>query len=126
MKKRLITIRQEQILKLVHHDFKGLSQSEAARKLGITQSAISDALKQVKKIMPQFFPLLTKIEAERYHLYCIEGWPVNEIAEHSGLTPDSVYKALQRARDKGARFAEPKGRALRYDPSMDVNVKYKF
>lgn len=124
--KRLISEKQEQILRACHHDFEGLSQSEAARKLGITQSAISDALARIEKVMPQMFPILTKLEAERYHLYAVEGWSVDEIAEYFGLTPGSVYKALKRARDKGACFSEPKGRALQYDPSMDVNVKRKF
>lgn len=124
--KRLITKKQEQILRACHHDFEGLSQSEAAEKLGITQSAISDALARIKEIMPQMFPILTKLEAKRYHLYAVEGWNVDEIAEHLGSTPDSVYKALKRARDKGACFVKPKGRALQYDPSMDVNVKHKF
>lgn len=123
---RLITKRQEQILRLVHHDFEGLPQAETARRLGISQSAISDALARIKKIMPQMFPILTKLEAERYHLYCVEGWNVDEIAERFGITPDSVYKALQRAKDKGACFTEPKGRVLQYSPDMDNNVIHKF
>ena len=72
------------------------------------------------------FPILTKLEAERYHLYAVEGWSVDEIAEHLGLTPDSIYKALKRARDKGMYFTEAKGRVLSYDPSMDAGVKQKF
>ncbi len=123
---RLITEKQEQILRLVHHDFDGLTQAEAAEKLDISQSAISDALARIEKVMPRMFPLLTKLEAERHHLYCVEGWSVEEIAEHFGLTPDSIYKALKRARDKGACFAEPKGRALSYSPDMDNVIKHKF
>lgn len=124
--KRLITKKQEQILKTCHHDFEGLSQTEAAETLGISQSTISDALVQIKKVMPQMFPILTKLEAERYHLYCVEGWSVNEIAEYFEINPRSVYYTLQRARDKGACFAEPKGRALQYDPSMDAEIKQQF
>lgn len=124
--KRLITEKQEEILRLVHHDFAGQSQAEAADILGISQAAISDALARIEKVMPQMFPILTRIEAERYHLYCVEGWNVEEIAERFGVTPDSVYKALKRARGKGACFTEPKGRVLSYSPEMDDSVKEKF
>jgi len=123
---RLITEKQEQILRACHHDFEGLPQAKAAKKLGISQAAISDALARIEEVVPQMFPLLTKLEAERYHLFCVEGWSVEEIAEHFGLTPDSIYKALKRAKNKGACFTEPKGRVLSYSPDMDANVKYKF
>ena len=124
--KRLITKRQEQILRLVHHDFKGFSQTGAANILGISQAAISDALMRIEKAMPQLFPILPRLEAEQYHLYCVEGWSVEDIAERFGVTPDSIYKSLKRAKGKGACFTEPKGRVLPYEPSMDDNVIHKF
>jgi len=123
---RLITEKQEQIFRTCHHYFGGLTQAETAEKLNMSQSAISDALKQVEKVMPQFFPILTKLEVQCYHFYCAEGWSVDEIAEHFGLTPNSVYKTLKRTKDKGMCFNEPKGRVLRYDPSMDAEIKQQF
>ena len=126
MGKRLITERQEQILRLVHHDFDGLSQTEAAKKLGVSQSVISDVLKRVEEVLPHFFPILTKLEARIYHLYMIEGWGIDELAEHLGLTLNSIYKTLQRAKDKGMFFSDAKGRILSYTPDMDVSVKKKF
>ena len=128
MNKRLITEKQERALRLCHQDFEGLSPEEAAERMGISQSALNGLLARLKK-NPRFqayFPILTKAEAEHYHLYMVEGWSVNEIAEHSGLTPNSIYKALHRARDKGMFFTEAKGRVLQYDPSMDAHVKKKF
>lgn len=124
--KRLITKQQEQILRLVHYDHGGLTQVEAAQRLGVSQSVISNALKHVEEVMPQFFPILTKLEAKCYHLYMTEGWPVDDIAEHFGLTPNSVYKTLQRTKDKGMFFSEAKGRVLSYNPNMDVSVKKQF
>lgn len=126
MNKRLITPQQETVLKFCHHDFKGLSQSETAKRLSISQSTVSKILKQIEKVMPQFFPILTKLEIKCYHLFMIEGWPIDEIAEHFELTSNSVYKTLQRARDKGMFFTEAKGRVLSYDESMDAHVKQKF
>ena len=128
MTKRLITEKQEQALRLCHQDFDGLSREEAAKRMGISQSALSGLLARVKK-NPRFqayFPILTKVEAERYHLYMTEGWSVKDIAEHFGLTPGSIYEALQRARDKGMFFTEAKGRVLSYDESMDAHIKQQF
>ena len=128
MAKQLITKKQEQALRLCHQDFGGLSSKEAAKRMGISQSALNGLLTRLKK-NPRFrayFPILTKIEAERYHLYAIEGWNVNDIAEHFGVTPGSIYEALQRARDKGMFFSDAKGRILSYDSSMDADVKHRF
>jgi len=128
MGKRLITKKQEQALRLCHQDFDGLSPKEAAKRMGISQSALNGLLTRLKK-NPRFrvyFPILTKTEAERYHLYMIEGWGVDEIAEHFGLTPNSVYKTLKRTRSKGMFFTEAKGRVLQYDSNMDASVKQKF
>ena len=126
MNKRLITEKQEQALRLCHQDFDGLSQDEAAKRMGISPAAIGKLLDRVKKVLPQYFPVLTKLEAKCYHLYMNEGWSVEEIAEYFGLTPDSVYKTLHRARDKGMHFTEAKGRVLSYDESMDANIKEQF
>ncbi|MCK5608848.1 helix-turn-helix domain-containing protein [Candidatus Pacearchaeota archaeon] len=126
MSKRLITKKQERALHLCHQDFDGLPPEEAAKQMNISPSAVNRLLAKVKEVFPQFFPLLTKLEAERYHLYMTEGWSVDEIAEHFGLTPNSIYKALHRARDKGMYFTEAKSRILSYDESMDGNIKEQF
>ena len=126
MGKRLITKREEQIFKLVHHDFGGLSQVEAAQQLGISRSTISHALARVKKTLPQYFPILTKLEAKCYHYYMIEGWSVFDIAEYMDKSQNMIYETLHRARDKGMFFTEAKGRVLSYDESMDAKIKEQF
>ena len=124
--KRLITTKQEEILRLVHHSFDGLTQVEAAQRLGVSQSVISNALKHVEEIMPQFFPILTRLEAQIYHYFMIEGWSVDEIADHLGQETNAVYKTLQRTKDKGMYFNETKGRILSYNSNMDASVKKQF
>ncbi|MCK5615771.1 hypothetical protein KAR91_78635 [Candidatus Pacearchaeota archaeon] len=126
MVKRLITEKQEQALRLCHQDFDGLSQTEAAEKMGISEAALGKLLARVEKVLPQYFPMLTKLEAKCYHHYMNEGWPVNEITECTGQSESAVYKALQRARDKGMRFTESKDRVLQYDSSMDGDIKEQF
>ena len=124
--KRFITERQEQILRACHQDFDGLTQAEAAQRLNISQSAISNTLKRIKKIMPQMFPILSKLEAKCYHLFTAEGWPVDEIAEHLDQSINAIYKTLQRAKDKGMYFNDTKGRVLSYNPNMDAHVRKTF
>ena len=126
MGKRIITEKQETALKLCHHDFGGLSQAEAAKRMNISQSALSGLLARVKKVMPQYFPILTKLEAKCYHWYVNEGWPVSEIAECTGQSEDAIYKTLKRTKDKGMCFSKPKGRILQYDPNMDAKIKQQF
>jgi DNA-directed RNA polymerase specialized sigma24 family protein len=124
--KRLITEHQEQILRLCHHDFEGLTPEQAAEKLCVSPSAITRVLARIEEIMPDYFPILTKLEAKTYHHYMIEGWDVSEIAEYLNQSENAVYKTLQRARDKGMFFSDVKGKALSYTPEMDANVKQKF
>lgn len=123
---RLITKRQEQIFRLCHHDFEGLTQVEAAKRLGVVQSVIAESLEYTKKVFPQYFPIFTKFEMECYHYYMVDGWSVADIVEYLEKTENAVYKALQRVRSKGAHFAGPTGRVLSYDESMDNNVEHKF
>lgn len=133
MVKRLISKKQEQALRLCHQDFDGLDQSEAAKQMGISQQAISKLLIAVEKVLPEYFPIITKHEAQIYHYYMVEGWDISEIAEYVELSPNAIYKTLQRARDKGMYFTEAKGRILSYDAGtdddnegMDASVKQKF
>ena len=123
--KRLITEKQEQALRLCHHDFENLTQAEAAEQMGITQVAIHKLLITVEKVLPQYFPILTKLEVKCYHYYMIEGWEVSEIAKYIEKSPDAVHKALQGAKAKGKHFGK-KGITLQYKPWMDANVKQQF
>ena len=126
MAKRFITEKQEQALRLCHQDFDGLSQIEAAEKMGISRRAICKLLAAVEKVLPDYFPILTKYEAKIYHYYMVEGWPVKEIAEYMEKSQRTIQLTLRRARDKGMFFSDVKGRVLSYDESMDAHVKQKF
>jgi len=130
MNKRLITKRQEQALNLCHHTMGALTQEEAAKIMGISHQAISLLLEQVKKAVPQFFPIVTRHEAKIYHYYMVEGWSIREIAEYLKISERTVYFALQRAKKKGMFFPPAVGR-IKYieelgEEDVDFNTKYKF
>lgn len=127
MNKRKITEKQEQALRLCHHEFGGLTQAEAAEKMGITQPALSELLAAVKKVMPEWFPILTKFEAKCYHIYIDEGFTIPFVAVQVGKSQSAVYDALKRTRAKGQFFPEAKRKVLQYNPSMhDNQIKQKF
>lgn len=114
--KRLITEQQEKVIRLCHHDFEGLTQSEAAERMGISQQAVSKLLAKVEKVAPQLFPILTKFQARSYHHLMMDGWSVKDIAKHLETSSRSVYNALKACRDKGLSLPKSVcGNILRYE-----------
>jgi len=94
--------------------------------MNISQRAVCKLLTAVEKVLPDYFPILTKLEARIYHYYMTEGWSVSDIAEYTKKSQRTIQLTLQRARDKGIPFDKAKGRILSYDPGMDAKVKHKF
>lgn len=139
--KCLLTENQKRVLKLVHHDFEGLSQTEAAEKLGIIPSAVSRTLKRIRKILPQYFPILSPLEYKVYNLHMNEGWDVPDIADYLDKTDTAIRGTLNRARKKDAQWTKARGRIQSYDAlqkayqhnnertdnnQLDSKVKEKF
>lgn len=59
--KRLLTKREEQIIRLCHHDHGGLSVEDAAQQLHIVVSTVKRHLRRIKHKVPQLFPILTPL-----------------------------------------------------------------
>ena len=124
--KRVITERQEEAVRLCHHDFEGLTMTEAAKKMGISQPAITHLLAKVKKIAPQLFPMMTKYQAQCYHFFTCDGWPPASIAEYLDRPIWSVYEALQACKNKGLPLPQAHGDIMNYTEGMDGEVIRKF
>lgn len=144
MSKRDISPRQEEIIRLRHHDLGFChTQKETADELGLSISDISDAENQVRKIMEKlrikdFFPILTELEAEACSCYINEDMIQAQIATYltslkylGSVSKNSVTQAIGRARAKGfyvpkKRFRGP-GKMVRYNPDwMDRFIKRQF
>ena len=123
---RQITKRQEEAIRLVHHDSEGLTMTEAADRMGISQQAVTKLLAKVKRVAPQLFPMMTKLQAQCYHYLCCDGWSPAEIAEYMGRTNWTVYKALQACKSKGLPLPQAHGDIMNYEEGMDGEVKHKF
>jgi len=124
--KRVITERQEEAFRLCHHDFEGLTMTQAAERMGITHQAVTKLLAKVKKVAPQLFPLMTKFQAQCYHYLCCDGWPPAEIAMYMNRSLWSVYNALQKCKRKGMPLPQAHGDIMRYKEGMDGQVIHKF
>ena len=57
--KRNITQKEEEAIRLVHHEFKGLTVYQAARVMQVSPAHIGKLLQSAKKKAPQLFPILT-------------------------------------------------------------------
>lgn len=112
---RLLTKMEWRVLELCHHEHEGLSTSDAADKLGITQQMVYKHLASAREKAPQMFPLLTVKQAKILHLYTVEGWSVAMIAEVWDIAEATVRGYLRRLRDKGVLNDDRPNRPLSFD-----------
>lgn len=98
---RLITHRQEQIYRMRHHDFDGLSTKQVAIKLGIHSKNVSCQMFAMQKIAPQLFPILTKRQADIYHMFINIGLKQKDIARLLGISKSCIGVLIHRMKHKG-------------------------
>lgn len=125
MTKRIITEFEEQVIRLTHHNFVGLTQIEAAICLDVSQKKISETLSAVEVKCPQLFPILTKQQA--YIRDCItdDGLSHKQIAVLLEISKDTVDSIVSTMKAKGICFNRPR-KMLRYENWMDKHTKRKF
>ena len=124
MNKRLISYRDEEILKLCHHDFSGLTTVRTAEKLGITASAIRQALKKMEKKIPTMFPILTP-KQKRMHDLLDSGLSLIQVAELTDTTEGNVGAFVTKLRKKGHHLNRRLSTVC-YQNWMDGQIKEKF
>ena len=124
--KRLITHRQEQIYRMRHHDFAGLTTKQAAAMLGITTHTIARHMWEMQKIAPQLFPILTKRQADIYHMFVNVGLEQEVIAGTLGISKSCVGVLIHRLRNKGM-YVPRKLHYVWYMPrAHDHQIRQKF
>lgn len=99
--KRLITERQEQIYRLRHHDFAGLTTKQVAAMLGITTHTVARHMWGMQKVAPQLFPILTRRQADIYHMFVNVGLEQEVIAGTLGISKSCVGVLIHRMKHKG-------------------------
>ncbi len=125
--KRLITERQEQIYRMRHHDFGGMTTEQVAAIFNVTPKCINSHMRQMKKIAPQLFPILTERQMDVYVLREVIGMTHPEVEKYLGMSAGTSGATVWCIRKKGMYFQpDVLHRVDTYSPWMDSKVTRKF
>ncbi len=122
---RIITEFEEQIIRLIHHDFGCLTQQEAAERLNVSQAQVSRAVSQLKVKAPQLFPILTQQQAVIRDCIAEWGYTHQDVAQLLDISTSTVDSIITAMRTKGISFEKPR-KTVRYENWVDKDIKQKF
>lgn len=121
--KRNLTKAEEKVIRLNHHDFKGLTINETARILQVQPAHVRDLLRSVKQKAPQLFPILTPRQVAVLRGY--ENKASQEvIAAGLGVAVKSVKRIVTFLRKH--KFLVNKPKVIAYTPLQDGQIVQKF
>lgn len=123
-KKKGLTEREAEAIRLVHHDFMGLSRKETAKLMEISEQRLSSILQSVKIKAPQMFPILTNSQRIIREMIMDDGNDRQAIADRLDWPIKKVDAIIAQLRAKGISLTVPK--TVRYEPHMDGQVKRRF
>jgi predicted DNA-binding protein (UPF0251 family) len=126
--KRRISKKMEEVYRLRHHDFEGLSEADAARAMNMKPDAVRRLMWEMCKIAPQLFPILAPAQARIWHLWHHEGMSISMIGEIMELSNNAVQKRLGRARKRLDYHKTLKERLKVMDPRKleQLEIEAKF
>jgi len=123
---RYITHRQEQIYRMRHHNFAGLTTKQVAAMLGITTHSIARHMWEMQKIAPQLFPILTRRQADIYHMFVNVGLEQEVIARVLGISSNCVAMQIYRLKNKGMYVPCRLHHVLYMPRAHDHQIRQKF
>ena len=123
---RRITHRQEQIYRLRHHDFTGLTTKQVAGMLGITTHSVARHMWEMQKVAPQLFPILTRQQADIYHMFVNVGMEQKIIAGILGISKSCVGVLIHRMKHKGMFVPHRRRHVLYMSRAHDHQIRQKF
>jgi len=124
---RLITHRQEQIYRMRHHDFGGMTTKQVATILGITTHSVARHMWKMRKIAPQLFPILTKRQADIYHMFVNVGMEQKTIARILGISSNCIATQIYRLRHHKYMYMPRRRRHVLYMSRVhDHVIRMKF
>lgn len=123
---RHITHRQEQIYRMRHHDFDGLTTKQVAAMLGIHPKNVSCQMFKMQKIAPQLFPILTKRQADIYHMFTELGLEQKVIAGILGISKSCVGVLIHRMKHKGMYVPRRLHQVFYMPRAHDHQIRQKF
>ena len=123
---RLITHRQEQIYRMRHHDFAGLTTKQVAAMLRITTHSVARHMWEMQKVVPQLFPILTKRQADIYHMFVNAGLEQKVIGRILGISSNCVGVLIHRMKHKGMYVPRRLYHVLYMPRAHDHQIRQKF
>ena len=123
---RLITHRQEQIYRMRHHDFAGLTTKQVAGMLDIWPQSVTRHMKEMQKVAPQLFPILTRRQADIYHMFIELGLEQKVIAGILGISKNCVGVLIHRIKNKGMFVPYRRQHVLYMPRAHDHQIRQKF
>ncbi len=126
MKDKKLTRRQVKAIILRSGEFDGLSTTNVAKKMGISEQAVNGLLRRAKQVCPSIFPLLTKREADVLALLNL-GRSNSYIGEKMDLPDYTVSKIINslEKKNRGVFNSDP-AIMQRYAPHLDNQIREKF
>lgn len=121
---RLITERQEQIYRMRHHNFAGLTTKQVAAMLGVQSRVIRKHMQKLKCIAPQLFPILTKRQAEILELWY--SLSPQQIGAYLDIAVMTVYSTFRDLRNMDVLKPGERHPMIRYASWMDSKITQKF
>ncbi len=122
---RILTVKEEQAIRLCHHSFVGAPTKEAAQIMGISQRRIQQILKNAKLKAPQMFPILTKRQAEVRTLINDSGLTFEQVAKVLDISANTVSGIVETLKGNGVCLEKRKP-TKHYQDFMDNEVVEKF
>ena len=122
---RIITPKEEQVIRLCHHDFAGLTTEQAAQQMGISRRRVQQLLQSAKHKAPQMFPILTAHQMEIRALINDGGLTFEQVAETLGISANTVSSIVETLKKAGV-YLEKRKPTKSYCSWMDSQIKAKF
>ena len=121
--KRNLTKKEEQTIRFVHHDFKGLTVVETARIMRIHPRQVLRLLCSAKKKAPQLFPILTPRRVAVFQAWK-NGLNRKDMAACLNLTEWQILKDCEFQYKH--KFITARPATTRYANNMDDKVIQRF
>ena len=116
---RIISLDEESVYRLCHHDFGGLTTQDAAFLIGMSTRRINQLLESLEQKAPQLFPILTKKQVEIRDYINERGLNYGQIAHILGISINTIADTVTVLKRKGIRFRK---RADHWKGRFDIST----
>ena len=130
-RERNISIFEEECIRMVHHEFAGLTQAEAAKVMGVSEAKVSRAISAMQersktiRAIRVLFPILTQHQYRVYQLVVEQGKTFKETAKITELSISAVKNVITAIKEKGQFIPGPLN-PRSYKTGMDKEVCDKY